>query len=618
MGRPKGFVIPLQAQQGQNKKGRHFDWMSEIWETRRGKLYLVPGDSPAGFRLPLKTLNELDPILYPGIIPVDPFSISGPLPPSRPLPPKVQPRFDKKPSEDSSKEKLEYTPERHHIQGGIRTALSVEHRDGHLCVFLPPVMSAEAFIDLISAIEEASELTRLPVRLEGYPPPKDPRISEIKVTPDPGVIEVNVQPVSNWDDLTDLTRSLYDETRKIGLDASSFLVNGRPTGSGGGSHIVFGGSSPGDSPFLRRPDLLASIIRYWQNHPALSYFFAGTFIGPTSQSPRIDEARHDQLYEMELALRQLPDQDNYAPPWLVDRVLRHLLVDVTGNTHRAEICIDKLYSPDGPTGRLGLVEFRAFEMPPHPEMNLAQQLLLRALIAWFWNKPYTQPLKPYGTALNDEFMLPSYLKADLYSILAEVSEGTGVHLASEWFDAHFEFRFPWIGSKTIAGVEIELRHALEQWNVLGEEGAVGGTARFVDSSLERIQVRLRGETGSKKLLCNGIEVPLAEEPMSGDLVSGVRYRTWLPASCLHPTIFAHGPLTFDLYDPRMSRSVGGCTYFPTHPGGRNFETRPVNALEAEGRRIASFDPNGHTPGNFVPRAADQDPRFKSTLDLRWY
>ncbi|MAK62021.1 MAG: IMP dehydrogenase [Ponticaulis sp.] len=618
LGQPKGFVIPLQAQQSQNKQGRVFDWMSEIWETRRGKLYLVPGDSPAGFRLPLKALSELDPVLYPGLIPMDPFAISGPLPPSRPLTPQIQRQFEPASGNFGGRVKPDYKPERDYIQGGVRTALSVEHRDGQLCVFLPPVFSAEAFIDLISAIEEAAELTGLPVRLEGYPPPKDPRLNEIKVTPDPGVIEVNVQPVSNWDDLTDLTRTLYDETRKIGLDASSFLVNGRPTGSGGGSHIVFGGSSPGDSPFLRRPDLLGSIVRYWQNHPALSYFFAGTFIGPTSQSPRIDEARHDQLYEMELALRQLPEMGEYAPPWLVDRVLRHLLVDVTGNTHRAEICIDKLYSPDGPTGRLGLVEFRAFEMPPHPEMNLAQQLLLRALIAWFWNKPYKQPLKPYGTALNDEFMLPSFLRADLNAIIDEVSEGTGVHLAPEWFDAHFEFRFPWIGNKDIDGVEIELRHALEQWNVLGEEGAIGGTTRFVDSSLERIQVSLIGDLGTRKLLCNGIEVPLTVEPSSGSRVSGIRYRTWLPASCLHPTIWAHGPLTFDFYDPRLSRSIGGCTYFPTHPGGRNFENRPVNALEAEGRRIASFDPNGHTAGNFVPRAADQDPRFQSTLDLRWY
>ncbi|WP_022695519.1 transglutaminase family protein [Ponticaulis koreensis] len=614
LGHPKGFVIPLQTQQARNKQGRIFEWMTEIWESRRGKLFLVPGDSPAGFRLPLKSLPELNASLYPGLIPLDPFAIEGEIAAPQNLPPRLQ----SKASGDTGKRAVpEYMPEREFVQAGIRTAMSIEHRDGHLCVFMPPVFSTEAFLDLIYAVEEAASQTGLPVRIEGYPPPRDPRISEIKVTPDPGVIEVNVQPTSTWDELSDLTRTLYEDARQCGLDSSTFLINGRPTGSGGGAHIVMGGASPNDSPFLRRPDLLASIIRYWQNHPALSYFFAGTFIGPTSQAPRIDEARHDQLYEMELALKQLPPSTEQAPPWLVDRVLRHLLVDTTGNTHRSEICIDKLYSPDGPAGRLGLVEFRAFEMPPHAEMNLAQQLLLRALIAWFWTTPYTAPLKPLGTDLNDEFMLPAVLRADLNNILREVSEGTGVQLDPSWFDAHMEFRFPKIGNVSYDGVDIELRHALEQWNVLGEEGAVGGTARFVDSSLERIQVTVTGDLGSRQLLCNGIVVPLNKIPGSETMISGVRFRTWLPASCLHPTIQPHGPLTFDLYDSRVGRSIGGCTYFPTHPGGRNFDTRPINALEAEGRRIASFTETGHTAGQFTPRYIQTDPRFSSTLDLRW-
>ena len=618
VGAPRAFVIPIQAAQSDAKTGRTFTWMSEIWETRRGKLYLIPGDSPAGFRLPLKALPAIDPILYPGLIEIDPFAPRGDLP--KPSELKQQLRENAAPTPPSGAKILElpeHRPDRSYIMPGIRTALSVEHRDGHLCIFLPPVMSADAFVDLISAVEAAASDTGLPVRLEGYPPPRDPRISEVKVTPDPGVIEVNIQPSSNWKDLSFVHKALYEEARHCGLDSSSFLVNGRPTGSGGGAHIVLGGASPTDSPFLRRPDLLGSIIRYWQHHPALSYFFAGTFIGPTSQAPRIDEARHDQLYEMELALKQLPSPGQSASPWLVDRVLRHLLVDVTGNTHRSEICIDKLYSPDGPTGRLGLVEFRSFEMPPHVDMSLAQQLLLRALIAWFWTTPYTRELKPHGTALNDEFMLPHILWQDLNAVLKEVSDGTGVEFDPSWYQAHFEFRFPWIGKAKYDGVTIELRHALEQWNVLGEEGAVGGTARFVDSSLERLEIKVEGDLGHKQLLCNGIVVPLTRDELSGHQYSGVRYRTWLPASCLHPTIQPHGPLIFDLYDPRLGRSIGGCTYYPTHPGGRNFETRPVNALEAEGRRIAAFDPNGHSAGHFVPRYIHQDPRFAHTLDLRW-
>lgn len=611
IGAPRAFVIPVQAAQTTSKSGRVFKWMSEIWKTRRGQLFLIPGDSPAGFRLPLKALPELDPVLYPGLIETDPFT------PRNDLPAKTEIRHQSQIEDSKKEDRSEEKSERPYIVPGIRTALSVEHRDGQLCIFLPPVMSADAFVDLINAVEEAAEATGLPVRLEGYPPPRDFRISEVKVTPDPGVIEVNIQPTSNWTDFTNVTRTLYEEARHCGLDSSSFLVNGRPTGSGGGAHIVLGGKSPEESPFLRRPDLLASIIRYWQHHPSLSYFFAGTFIGPTSQAPRIDEARHDQLYEMELALKQLPSDGQSVPPWFVDRVLRHLLVDVTGNTHRSEICIDKLYSPDGPTGRLGLVEFRSFEMPPHVEMSLAQQLLLRALVAWFWTNPYTAPLKPHGTALNDKYMLPHVLWQDLKSVLKEVSEGTGISIDPSWFKAHFEFRFPWIGKVKYDGVSIELRHALEQWNVLGEEGAIGGTARFVDSSLERIEVKIDGDFEHKQLLCNGIVLPLSRDELTGSHFCGVRFRTWLPASCLHPTIQPHGPLVFDLYDPRLGRSIGGCTYHPTHPGGRNFENRPINALEAEGRRIASFDASGHTPDHFVPRYIHHDPRFPNTLDLRW-
>ncbi len=614
IGQPKGFVIPVQANQSKAQGGRAFQWMSEIWATRRGKLFLIPGDSPAGFRLPLKALPELDPILYPGLIQLDPFAPRGNLP-TAPTEIRQQSELDAKPS--PKQEKTKHQPEREFIRPGVRTALSIEHRDGHLCVFLPPVMSADAYVDLIAAIEEAATETGMPVRLEGYPPPRDPRINEVKVTPDPGVIEVNIQPAKDWNELSFIMKTLYEEARQCGLDSSSFLVNGRPTGSGGGAHIVVGGETPSDSPFLRRPDLLGSIIRYWQHHPALSYFFAGTFIGPTSQAPRLDEARHDQLYEMELALKQLPPEGQSAPPWLVDRVLRHLLVDVTGNTHRSEICIDKLYSPDGPTGRLGLVEFRSFEMPPHVDMNLAQHLLLRALIAWFWTTPYTAPLKPHGTALNDKYMLPHVLWQDLKAVLKEVSEGTGISIDPSWFKAHFEFRFPWIGKVTYDGVSIELRHALEQWNVLGEEGAIGGTTRFVDSSLERIEIKIDGDFAHRQLLCNGIVLPLTKDEVAGSNFCGVRYRTWLPASCLHPTILPHGPLVFDLYDPRLGRSIGGCTYYPTHPGGRNFETRPVNALEAEGRRIASFNANGHTAGHFIPRYIHQDARFPNTLDLRW-
>lgn len=625
LSKPAGFVLPLQQAQADATTGRTVKWLSEIWQTRRGALCLLPGDSPAGFRLPMKSLPYVDPSFLPVMQDVDPFAERSDLPKTSILRQRARKRRKEEPPQETkdktaSKEAVEQArPELSSGRPPVRTALVVEPRAGHLNVFLPPIQSAEAFVDLIAAVEEVAENTGLPVRIEGYPPPRDPRFSDIKVTPDPGVIEINIHPSANWTDLRDKTRTLYDRARECGLDASGFMIDGRPTGSGGGAHVTVGGASAPDSPFLRRPDVLGSLIRFWQNHPSLSYFFSGMFIGPTSQAPRVDEARTDLLYELEIALNQLPGPDEAGfPPWLVDRVLRHLLVDVTGNTHRSEICIDKLYSPDGPAGRLGLVEFRAFEMPPHWQMNVAQQLVLRALIAWFWQMPYTAPLQPYGTALHDRFMLPDVLWADFGAALDKVSKGLGVRIEREWFRAQYDFRFPLAGRIEHDGVELELRSALEPWHVLGEESGAGGTARFVDSSLERLQVKLSGTFSSSGLAvaCNGRLLPLQTGERADEQLCGVRFRAWLPASCLHPTIDPHGPLIFDLIAPGQQRALAGCTYHTTHPGGRNFETRPINALEAEGRRLARFKPIGHTPGTFQDKPYTPDPRFPWTLDLR--
>ena len=617
LSQPAGFVLPLQAAQADAASGRAVRWMSEIWKTRRGALCLVPGDSPAGFRLPMKALPYVDPDILPVVQNVDQFEAGGPLPETEIL---RQRRSSAKTNDAKAGKNEETEAVAGTLRGPkpVRTALVIEPRAGHLNVFLPPTESAEAFIDLIAAIESVAETTGQPVRIEGYPPPRDPRFQEIKVTPDPGVIEVNIHPSASWSDLRDKTEALYEDARSEGLDASGFRIDGRPTGSGGGAHVTVGGASAPDSPFLRRPDVLGSLIRFWQNHPSLSYFFSGLFIGPTSQAPRVDEARNDLLFELEIALSQLPGPDAAdVPPWLVDRILRHLLVDVTGNTHRAEICIDKLYSPDGPAGRLGLVEFRAFEMPPHWQMNVAQQLVLRALIAWFWQTPYTAPLIPHGTALHDKFMLPDVLWADFGAALNKVSKGIGVAIEREWFRAQYDFRFPLAGRISHDGVELELRSALEPWHVLGEENAGGGVARFVDSSLERLQVKLAGAaTSGLAATCNRRPLPLHQGEHADEQLCGVRFRAWLPESCLHPTIRPHDPLVFDLIDPDARKAVAGCTYHSTHPGGRNFETRPVNALEAEGRRLARFEPIGHTPGHFETTPSPVDPRFPWTADLR--
>jgi len=630
-------------------------WVSGPWFLRREQMFLLPGDSPMGLRLPLDSLPwapEADIAFYENdpSAPVPPLparavmqqfvlpekqwlsiGLKWPRPKGIPTqtPVKVgqtflstqasltagQPGPSISPARRATDILSRTRPDSPGMYDVARTAICVEARDGHLHVFMPPQRYLEDYLNLLSAVEASAAALETPVLIEGYTPPNDCRLNVLKVTPDPGVIEVNMQPSASWDELVKNTEIVYEEARLSRLVTEKFMLDGRHTGTGGGNHIILGGATPQDSPVLRKPELLRSLISFWHNHPSLSYLFSGLFIGPTSQHPRIDEARNDSVYEMELAFKQIAQQKS-TPPWLIDRLLRNLLIDSAGNTHRSEFCIDKLYSPDSSSGRLGLLEIRCFEMPPHTQMSLAQQLLLRTLVAKFWRQPYSRELVRWGTELHDRFMLPHFVEQDFSDVLQDLADG-GFALKPEWFTPHMHFRFPVHGAFAQRGIDVEVRHALEPWHVLGEDSGAGGTVRYVDSSLERVQVKVRGMTGSRHIAtCNGRRLPLFPTGVNGEFIAGVRYRAWQPPNCLQPHIPIQAPLVFDLVDDWNGRSIGGCTYHVVHPGGRSYSTFPVNANEAEGRRAGRFFASGHTPRQMKIPPEEVNPRFPFTLDLR--
>lgn len=609
---PVGSVLPLRRaiQDGMRR------WQSSKWFFRDDVMFLVPGDSPVGLRLPLESLPWADPEHMESDFEADPFAPREALPKRDSL----QRMRDQLPGR--SIEGFHPVPQDAPVLGReepdlVRTALAVEARDGILHVFYPPLYDVEDWLELTAAVEDTAAEFGRKVVLEGYLPPEDPRVINFSVTPDPGVIETNIHPANNWSEIVERSTQLYEVAREVGLATEKFMLDGRHVGTGGGNHVVMGGASPEDSPFLRRPDLLKSMLGFWHNHPSLSFLFSGLFIGPSSQHPRIDEAREDSLNELEIAFAQV-SRETETPPWMVDRLFRNILADMTGNGHRTEFCIDKMYAPNGGSGRRGLVEFRAFEMPPHAEMSAAQVLLMRSAIAAFWNKPYERRLIRWGTRLHDEFLLPHYAEADFKDALDDLGD-FGFPLKPEWFAPHMEFRFPQVGEIAVRDMRVELRHALEPWHVLGEEQTSGGTARYVDSSAERLQAKVSGWVDERyTLACNGAALPLQRTEVPGEYVAGVRFKAWQPYSALHPTINAQVPLVFDVYDKWSGRSIAGMSHHVAHPGGRAYDDFPVNANAAEARRRSRFFGHGHTPGPMEEPKPVQGPEYPRTLDLRRY
>lgn len=649
LGNPVGYVIPLEWNFWTDR------WLSSKWEFRLDKLVLIPGNSSMGYRLPLKSLLHLSEAKIQRPVERSPLEE---LPEFKNYHETVEPRykqnvpFQELPKEffhpsnvmDETEKKDKPKKEKEEVVPAfekyvIKTSLCIEVRQGKIYVFMPPSHYAEHYLDLVACVELAAKKANVKVVIEGYMPPHDNRITKLAVTPDPGVLEINIHPSQTWKEVLTNYDILFEQARLCRLGSEKFNLDGKHTGTGGGNHITIGGIKPSDSPLLRRPDLLRSLITYWQIHPGLSYLFSTQFIGPTSQAPRVDEGRPEILYELEIAFNQLPETGD-VPFWMVDRIFRNLLIDITGNTHRAEFCIDKLYSPDSSTGRLGILEFRGFDMPPNKQMCIVQLLLIRSLLAWFWKKPFKRKLIRWGTELYDKYMLPHYVEQDLADVVNDLQEA-GYPFQLSWLEPFFEFRFPLYGKVIVNEMELKIRFGIEPWHVLGEETTQGGTARFVDSSVERVEVKITNFNPDRYMLtCHQIPVPMSETPVKGEYVCGIRYRAWSPPSALHPTIGTDVPLVFDIIDTWNNKSIGGCVYHVSHPGGRNYDTFPVNANEAEGRRISRFWKHGHTqgpitpkvdlkhveryleksqiPSKFDPPPMKVNPDYPRTLDLRQY
>ncbi len=560
-----GYVLPLDHSTG--------TWVTDDWRTALGSgpLPLFPGDSPAGLRLPLGSLGEKN----------------------------------------------------------LRRALTAEIKTGTLTIFVPPQLLA-SYLTLLVAIENALATLKLrDVVLAGYAPPPDAKLPTIGLASDPGVLEINLTPCATWADYDAQLGQLYAAAAACGLSARKLQFNGREVGTGGGAHLVFGGPVGLLSPFFAFPALLPSVIRYWQHHPALSYAFTGSYLGPSSQAPRIDESTFEALYELEIAC---VGAENFGRPPnlpLFDLLFRDLLMDRSGNTHRAEISVDKLWNPYAPNGRLGLVEFRAFETHPAAAVQSTTALFIRAILARLAAAPFKAPFVRWAGELHDRFFLPAFVWEDLAVICADLQEH-GIAFDPEWLRTPWEFRFPKIGEFSVALEDVEtktkktftvqFRQALEAWPLLGESPNAGTVARTVDSSLDRLEARISDakllETGL--LLVNGLPCEF-RATADGAAACGIRYRAFYLTPSLQPHIPVHAPLLLEWVDRESLTVIAAARWHVWNPTHSPYPAVPANDAEAAARRTERWQPWTATLGQsrFIPKI-DFPPEGKHTLDLRRY
>jgi uncharacterized protein (DUF2126 family) len=562
---PIGYVLPLDHVAENAAPAR---WVTDDWRAVFGSdpIALFVGESPAGLRLPLGKLGEKN----------------------------------------------------------LRRALTAEVRQGTLIVFVPPLL-LESYVVLLAAIERTlDQLALRDVILAGYAPPPDPALPTIGLASDPGVLEINVAPCATWRDFDAQLEQLFAAARAVGLCARKLQFNGREVGTGGGAHLVFGGPSGMQSPFLTYPALLPSVIRYWQRHPALSYAFTGAYMGPSSQAPRIDESTYEALYELEVACA---GAESFGSPQnlpLFDLLFRDLLMDRSGNTHRAEISVDKLWNPFAPNGRLGLVEFRAFETHPQRSVQALTALFVRAILARLCAEPYREPFIRWNGELHDRFFLPAFVWEDLVAVCEDLRRH-GIPFDPEWLRIPWAWRFPQLGEfvltdKTKGEFRIELRQALEAWPLLGESPNAGTVARTVDSSVDRIEARvsdLRILEGGL-LLVNGL--PCEFRPTAdGGAACGIRYRAFYFTPSLQPHVPVHAPLLIEWVDRATLNVIGGARWHVWNPRFEPYTELPKSDLAAASRCAERWESWPHTIGQsrFVPKI-DFPPEGRHTLDLRRY